>query len=234
VRKGVNAVLPYFTGGLLNAGQALHIVFTEINSSGLLGTFPSFPSDTVAFSVPGIYLDDWRYNERLAAFKQIAHSYVQYEVDRRRQIRRSQQAYDVCLSYASDTRDFVEKVAGTLQEMKLEVFYDRSRQIEIWGEDLLVELEEIYRERSRYCAIFVSRQYTLNHWPKRELRSALERERRAGETYILPVLREERRIDVPGLELSFRSWLNGLELGPVGVASKIYLKCHQEQQDGVM
>src|SRR5437879_425156 len=132
--------------------------------------------------------------------------------------------YDVCLSFAFDTREFVENVAKRLEDAGLRVFYDQFRQNEIWGDDLFHRLEEVYKENSKYCIVFASKQYASRHWPKRELRSALERERRAGQPYILPVLMEENMIDVEGLELPSRSWVNGLELGAQQVAIEIIRK----------
>jgi hypothetical protein len=44
-----------------------------------------------------------------------------------------------------------------LHAMGVRVFYDRYETAELWGKHLFVHLDDIYRRRSRYCVMFVSK-----------------------------------------------------------------------------
>ncbi|MBN8561084.1 MAG: toll/interleukin-1 receptor domain-containing protein [Leptolyngbya sp. UWPOB_LEPTO1] len=221
VEPKVNALFVHSVNEKIDARGALHTVFSEINKRGLLGALPPFPSDSFAFSIPGRYLDDWRYDERMGFLKKMAAEYIRYEIDRVRQLRGIPRMYDVCLSYASDALEFVNSVASYLSENGIEVFFDRFLQNEIWGEDLYVLLEDVYRERSKYCLLFISDAYGERYWTNRELRSALERERRSSQPYILPVLLTDNRVNIPGLELSSRVWFKGHDIGAACLAQEV-------------
>ena len=67
--------------------------------------------------------------------------------------------YDVCFSFAGEDRDYVEQVAYYIRHRGISVFYDKYNQVELWGKDLYVHLDEIYRKKSRYCVIFASTHY---------------------------------------------------------------------------
>jgi hypothetical protein len=58
--------------------------------------------------------------------------------------------------------------------------------------------DEIYRKRSRFCVMFVSRQYAERMWTTHERRSAQARAlQEKGSEYILPIVVEEA--EVPAL-----------------------------------
>jgi hypothetical protein len=67
--------------------------------------------------------------------------------------------YDVCFSFAGEQRTYVEKVAELLRARGVSVFYDRFERASLWGKDLYEYLTDIYRERARFCVIFVSSDY---------------------------------------------------------------------------
>jgi TIR domain len=220
VQKRTNELMTYFVRDSLNAREALLKVYSEVPS--VFNCRP-FPPESFALPVPGHLLEDWRLRERMQALQPIANEYVIFEQDRLRQLRETPKIYDVCLSFAADAREFVDEVAMHLSQAELDVFYDKFLQTEIWGEDLFKYLEDIYQERSRFCVIFVSKQYVERRWPQRELRSALEREARLPDKYILPIMLHEG-VEVAGLQLSSRSWINGTQLGPQSVADLIVRK----------
>jgi hypothetical protein len=106
--------------------------------------------------------------------------------------------YDVALSFAGTERPLSEKLAKLLRENGIKVFYDAFYPEHLWGKDLAVEFDRIYRKESRYCVVFVSREYANRLWTIHERRSALARllEER-GKEYILPIKVED--VDLDGL-----------------------------------
>jgi hypothetical protein len=96
--------------------------------------------------------------------------------------------YDVCLSFAGEQRDYVERIAAALKDAGLEVFYDQDEDIapKLWGRDLAEYLDYIYREGSRFCLMFISKDYAEKAWTRHERRSALARAIEEEGEYILP------------------------------------------------
>jgi hypothetical protein len=81
--------------------------------------------------------------------------------------------FDVALSYATEDRHYVKRVATALLRRGLRVFYDQHFAAELLGADLTVYLDDVYRKDSRFVVVFQSVHYAQKAWPKRELRSAL-------------------------------------------------------------
>ncbi len=106
--------------------------------------------------------------------------------------------FDVAFSFAGTERELAEELAEKVNEAGYRVFYDRDYRHELWGRDLVEFFDEIYRKRSRYCVIFISREYANRMWTIHERRSAQARalEEKGGE-YILPIRVED--VDLPGL-----------------------------------
>jgi len=105
--------------------------------------------------------------------------------------------YDVCLSFASEQRDYVEMIASGLKERGLRVFYDADETVNLWGKDLGERLDHIYRKASRYCVLFVSEAYAAKQWTRLERRSALARAIEEEGEYILPARFDDT--ELPGL-----------------------------------
>jgi hypothetical protein len=95
--------------------------------------------------------------------------------------------YDVALSFAGEDRTYVEDVASALKSVGLKVFYDADFLAETWGEDLVELFEAVYRIRSRFVVMFVSRHYAEKEWTRHERRSALARAMQEKSAYVLPV-----------------------------------------------
>lgn len=106
--------------------------------------------------------------------------------------------YDVCLSFASEQRDYVERIARELTGAGLKVFYDQDKDIAamLWGRDLGEVLDYVYREGSRFCLMFVSADYAAKAWTQHERRSALARAI-DEEEYVLPARFDDT--ELPGL-----------------------------------
>jgi hypothetical protein len=106
--------------------------------------------------------------------------------------------FDVALSFAGEDRDFVAQVADCLKNEGVSVFYDKSEEITLWGKDLAVALDDIYRKRTRYVVIFISAAYAKKAWTTFEKGSALAGAiARVGEDFILPARFDDT--DIPGL-----------------------------------
>ncbi len=83
--------------------------------------------------------------------------------------------FDVALSFAGEDRSYVREVAAFLEPNNVRVFYDEFEEVSMWGKDLAEHLDDIYRNKARYCVIFISNQYANKVWPSHEKRSALAR-----------------------------------------------------------
>lgn len=105
--------------------------------------------------------------------------------------------YDVCLSFASEQRPYVEKVNEFLIKGGVRVFYDQNEQADAWGKDLSDHLDSVYRHRAKYCIIFASKQYSEKNWTSRERRSALARALSEKREYVLPARFDDT--ELPGI-----------------------------------
>ena len=95
--------------------------------------------------------------------------------------------FDVCLSFAGEDRQYVDRVAAALRTAGVSCFYDSYEQVSLWGKDLYQRLEDVYRNRATYCVVFISRAYSEKLWTKHELKSAQARAFEENREYILPV-----------------------------------------------
>lgn len=131
------------------------------------------------------------------------------------------QKYDVCLSFAGEDREYVERVAAALRAADVSVFYDRYYEVDLWGKNLYEHLSSVYRDQARYCVMFISRHYAEKLWTKQERRSAQERAFRESEEYILPVRFDDT--EVPGLS-SVTGYLSVRDRSPEDLAALILVK----------
>lgn len=106
--------------------------------------------------------------------------------------------FDVAISFAGAERSYAEELASLVREADFEVFYDNFYPEQLWGKDLVVFFDEIYRKRSRYCVIFVSQEYADRMWTNHERKSAQARAlEEKGNEYILPIRIDDS--ELPGL-----------------------------------
>ncbi|GAA3861604.1 hypothetical protein GCM10022243_29730 [Saccharothrix violaceirubra] len=120
-------------------------------------------------------------------------------------------SYDVCLSFAGEQRAYVEEVARLLRAGGVEVFYDQFETADLWGRDLAVHLDDVFRHRSRYCVLFASADYARKMWTSHERASALDRALRDRDDYLLPVRFDDT--EIPGLRRS-TGYLDARRLSP--------------------
>jgi TIR domain len=104
--------------------------------------------------------------------------------------------FDVAISYAGPEKPHAEKLASLLRCSGFKVFYDGFYPEQLWGKDLAAFFDRIYRKASRFCVMFVSRDYADRIWTSHERRAAQARAiGEKGNEYILPI-----RIDDTDLE----------------------------------
>ena len=107
-------------------------------------------------------------------------------------------AFDVAITVAGPDRHLARELAERLQEAGLVVFYDDFFAEHIWGRNLSDMFDDIFRVRSRFCAMFISRAYATREWTNHERQSALARAmKQHGRAYVLPIRVDDT--DLPGL-----------------------------------
>jgi hypothetical protein len=77
--------------------------------------------------------------------------------------------FDVALSFAGEDRAYAELLARMLRDCGVRVFYDEYLQSTLWGKNLYQHLQMIYKDKARYCVVFVSENYIKKNWTKHEL-----------------------------------------------------------------
>lgn len=105
--------------------------------------------------------------------------------------------YDVALSFAGEDRAFAENLAQLLAAKRVRVFYDKYEQANLWGKDLYQHLQAIYRDKARFCVVFLSEAYARKLWTKHELRQAQARAFEENTEYILPLKIDDT--EIPGI-----------------------------------
>lgn len=105
--------------------------------------------------------------------------------------------YDVALSFAGENRPYVELIAQRLVDAGVRVFYADFEQGRLWGEDLVVFFDDVFRKRARFAVMFISQAYVSKHWTTHEARSALARALEQDAPYLLPVRLDDS--ELPGL-----------------------------------
>lgn len=107
------------------------------------------------------------------------------------------QAYDIALSFAGEDRAIARQLAGMLRQADFRVFYDEYQKAELWGKDLYVHLSEVYRNKAKYCVMFISQHYSKKLWTNHERKAAQERSFRESREYILPLRLDDT--ELPGI-----------------------------------
>lgn len=136
--------------------------------------------------------------------------------------------YDVALSFASDQRDYVRSVASALAETGLTYFFDEDRRVDLWGRNLLEELDRTYRINAGFVVMFVSTAYAEKVWPNLERQSAQSRAMSEVEPYVLPVRFDDT--ELPGL-LPTIFYQDARTMTPAELASLIEVKVAMSKSD---
>ncbi|MHB0954418.1 MAG: toll/interleukin-1 receptor domain-containing protein [Allorhizobium sp.] len=105
--------------------------------------------------------------------------------------------YDIAVSFAGEDRPLVEEFANALSKKGVRIFYDNFERATLWGKDLYQHLQSIYKDKAKYCIIFVSEHYAKKNWTLHELQQAQARSFQQDVEYILPVRIDDT--DLPGI-----------------------------------
>lgn len=133
--------------------------------------------------------------------------------------------YDVALSYASEDRGYVARVADALRRRGVPLFYDRHEHRLLWGKDLAEYLLKVYGDQSRFVVLFVSEHYAAKTWTIEECRIATARAiRRKGEECLLPARFDDT--EIPGLSPTL-AYVDCRHITPERLASLIVQKLGQ-------
>ena len=116
--------------------------------------------------------------------------------------KRPKHEIDVALTYAKEQIEYVQQVEEELIRSGVRVFFDRDRETELLGEDLIPFLQRVFKDLATFCVMFISKDYVRKLWPSHERRSALARQIEQEEPYILPVRFDDTI--VPGLSTSIK------------------------------
>jgi hypothetical protein len=135
--------------------------------------------------------------------------------------------FDVALSFAGEQREYVRAVANLLTATDVKVFYDEMA--DLWGHDMAVHFDEVYRTESRFVVPFVSEAYAAKAWPRHEFRSALARAVEEEGRYILPVRFDDT--EIPGLRPTI-NYLDARVLAPADIAANILRVLGRENSGG--
>lgn len=104
--------------------------------------------------------------------------------------------FDLAVSFAGEQREYARGVVRGIDD-DLSVFYDEDNKAAMLGEDLIEYFTNIYQNRARYVAMFVSADYERKMWTNVERRSALARAAQQRTAYILPIRMDDTQL--PGL-----------------------------------
>jgi hypothetical protein len=148
------------------------------------------------------------------------------EKEAKKKVKRNYE-FDVALSFAGEQREYVEKVAHILESKGTKVFYDKFKQSQLWGKNLIEYFHEVYYSKSRFCIMFISTDYLKKMWPTHERKSATARDLEEFGEYILPVIFEE--VNIPGLD-KYKGYLDARKLEPNEVADIFLEKLKSEEE----
>lgn len=102
--------------------------------------------------------------------------------------------FDVAISFAGEDRVIAEDLAKRLKMKNVVVFYDSFEKSDMWGKNLYDYLTEVYSEKSKYCIILISENYSKKNWTTLERQSAQARAFRENREYILPLRLDDTKL----------------------------------------
>jgi len=70
----------------------------------------------------------------------------------------SEKEYQISLSFAGENRVYVDEVANLLKKAGVSVFYDKMKEVNLWGKDFYVHLTDVYKNKCLYTVMFISKQ----------------------------------------------------------------------------
>ncbi|MGI9256684.1 MAG: TIR domain-containing protein [Salinispira sp.] len=135
------------------------------------------------------------------------------------------ETYHVALSYASEQKEYVDKVAEVLQSLNVRYFYDKNEEVPLWGKNLPEVFQNVFEGgQSHFVVVFVSEEYIEKFFPKIELGFSISRQIQEKKEYILPVRFDDSKI--PGLPGTLK-YIDLQGVTPKNLANKIVEKLQQ-------
>ena len=107
------------------------------------------------------------------------------------------QEHDVVLSFAGEDRKYAKELADILKTTGYSCFYDENELANLWGKNLYDYLSSVYKDRARYCVMFLSKHYERKLWTNHERQMAQARAFQENREYILPVRLDDT--EIPGI-----------------------------------
>lgn len=128
--------------------------------------------------------------------------------------------FDVAISFAGPDRASAERIATSLKEVGLRVYYDRDFEADLWGEALAPVLERIYGSRSLLCLVLLSEHYPRSSWAQYEFSVMKQVEKGRGRSRVLPAVVQAgfRPVDP---ELAGREYLMVPKIGIAALTSAV-------------
>lgn len=71
--------------------------------------------------------------------------------------------YDIVISFAGEDRQVAEEITVELKNNGIRVFYDNFEKADLWGKDLYEHLIDVYKNKSKYCLMILSKYYEKNY-----------------------------------------------------------------------
>lgn len=109
----------------------------------------------------------------------------------------SEREYDVAISFAGEDRSIAESIAEKLKRDGVRVFYDSYEKSTLWGKDLYEHLNDVYKNKAKYCLMVISNSYRDKQWTNHERKAAHARAFSQNKEYILPLKLDDT--EIPGL-----------------------------------
>ena len=143
-------------------------------------------------------------------------------VNKKTPIKINEFTYDVAISYSHEEREYVEEVAKFLITEGIDVFFAPFEEATLWGENLLNFFLNVFKDMSKFCIIFISKNYLKNKWSLYEKDCAEIRQLHDnGDVYILPVKFDDT--EIPGI-LSSIGYLNARKKSPEDIVKNFLEK----------
>lgn len=102
--------------------------------------------------------------------------------------------YDIAISFAGEDRDVAHAIASKLTSEGVSVFYDEFEKADLWGKDLYEHLISVYKDKSKYCLMLLSENYSKKLWTTHERKAAQARAFRESKEYILPLRLDDAEV----------------------------------------
>jgi len=114
--------------------------------------------------------------------------------------------FDVAISYADGDRPYAQALFDALKVRGIKTFYDRDQEARLWGENRLDFVFDLHHHKSRYCVMFLSKNYDTERWSMLERQTAQARDFDGHSRYILPVRLDDTEITGVNSKVIYIEW----------------------------